>query len=217
MFGIWGTGPGDIWSVGGDINQNVDGVIVHWDGAAWTESNKVTPNPTGGAVRQAFKVWGSGADDVWVVGTGALVTHWDGATWTEQPQPVYETSPLFTVSGTGPNDVYAVGGGGNAAAAHFDGTGWTNISPPPYDAVPTLNGVFASSANEVVACGFGGSIYWYDGTAWSADPRLSETPRDFHACWIDDQGALWAVGGDLSNLTEGVIVYGGDRVQPVAL
>ncbi|MEZ4241102.1 MAG: hypothetical protein R3F59_34075 [Myxococcota bacterium] len=218
MFGLWGSGPTDIWTVGGDIQGNQDGVIVHYDGTQWTEAHRVSKDPTDNlTTRQAFKVWGAAANDVWVVGTNALISHWDGSVWTDQPQSVYHTAPLFTVSGTGPNDVTAVGGGGNAQSAHFDGSSWTDVSPPPYDAVPSFNGVKAVSGVGTVACGFGGSIYWFDGTTWSADPRPRPTPLDFHACWIDDQGATWAIGGDLTNLSEGVIVYSGDRVQAVAL
>jgi hypothetical protein len=218
LFGIWGTGPSDVWVVGGDNFGNNDGVVVHWDGTSWTQVHQPSPNPTNGTTRrQAFKVWGSATDDVWVVGTGALVSHWDGASWNDLPQPIYNGSTLTTVSGTGPADVYAVGGYGNAAAAHYDGTVWSDITPPPTDAVPTLNGVYATSDHGVGTCGGSGSIYWIEGTAFVADPRPRATTKDFHACWIDDQGSLWAVGGDLTNLDEGVIVYSGDRVPPVSL
>jgi hypothetical protein len=218
LFGIWGTGPGDVWVVGGDINNNNDGIVVHWDGTAWTEAHLASPNPSDGTSRrQAFKVWGSGASDVWVVGTGSYVSHWDGAAWSDQPQPTPPTAPLTTVSGAGPNEAYAVGGYGNAIVAHYDGTAWADISPPPYDAVPAQNGVYAGSPEGIVTCGWSGSIYWIEGTALVADPRPRATTKDFHACWIDDQGAVWAVGGDLTNLDEGVIVYGGDRVPPVSL
>jgi hypothetical protein len=37
------------------------------------------------------------------------------------------------------------------------------------------------------------------------DPEL----RDFHAVWIDSEDGIWAVGGDLSFLTNGVLAYGG--------
>lgn len=215
LFGLWGTSDTDIWAVGGDVINNLPGAIFHWDGTAWTQSTTVEPD--GNTKRQAFKVWGSAADDVWVVGSGALVMHWDGAAWETLGQPVYKTTSLTTVRGTGPDDVYAVGGEGNATTAHWDGNAWSENSPPPGDIVPYFNGVFASAEFGVVACGGNGSIYWHEDTAWVADPRAPGTARDFHACWIDDAGAVWAVGGDLSSQTEGVVIYGGDHVTPISL
>lgn len=225
LFGIWGSSATDVFAVGGDINGANDGIVLHYDGTTWAESHIVSDNPgqdgTPGtpddSPRQAFKVWGSAADDVWVVGTGALVSHFDGAAWTDLPQPVYQSSPLTTVSGSGPSDIWAVGGFGNAIVAHFDGTAWADASPPPQDIVPFFNGVSASAAYGVAACGGNGSIYYRQGTVWQADERARPTVRDFHACLWDEVGDLWAVGGDLVNLSEGVIVYGGESVTLVAL
>lgn len=218
IFGVWGTSPTDIWAVGGDISGGNPGIIVHYDGTAWTD---VTTVPEGeqspGSPRQAFKVWGSGPDDVWVVGTLALAMHWDGAEWTAFPEPVYRTSVLTTVAGSGPDDVWMVGGPGNARVAHWDGTALVEDSPPPADIVPGFNGVYASEAHGVIACGENGSIYWRGATGWEADPRARATAWSFHACWLDEEGSAWAVGGDLTGLTEGVIVYGGQSVQPVDL
>jgi hypothetical protein len=217
LFGVWGTSPTDIWTVGGDITGNADGVILHWDGVSWGEAFATPREGTPGGPRQAFKVWGSGPSDVWVVGTFALVMHWDGAVWESFPPPVYETTTLTTVSGTGPDGVWMVGGPGNARVAHWDGTTLTDDTPPPQDIVPGFNGVYASSTHGVVACGESGSIYWRADTGWEADPRAVATEWAFHACWIDDEGSVWAVGGDLTGLTQGVIVYGGDSASPVSL
>ncbi|MEQ1505307.1 MAG: hypothetical protein ABMB14_23955 [Myxococcota bacterium] len=216
IFGIWGSSPTDVWAVGGDVGNSLPGAIFHFDGTAWTQAAEAPADPDGNR-RQAFKVWGSAADDVWVIGTGALVMHWDGAAWTGLEQPLYGETPLTTVSGRAPNDVYAVGGFNNAAVAHWDGTAWTDDSPPPQAIAPNFNGVFASAQFGVVACGGNGSIYWRQDTGWEVDARPPATARDFHACWIDEAGAVWAVGGDLTNQTEGVVIYGGDTVAPVSL
>ncbi len=217
LFGNWGTSDTDMYAVGGDIQGNLDGVILHNDGTGWTEVATTPVAPDGIGKRQAFKIWGSATDDVWVVGTRALVMHWDGATWEHVPEPLYSSTPLTTVAGSGPDDVWAVGGFGNAAVAHFDGTGWVDDSPPPASVAPFFNGVTASAQHGVAACGGNGSIFWRTSTEWAPDPRPRATARDFHACWIDDKGAIWAVGGDLTGLSEGSVVYGGESVPPISL
>lgn len=53
-------------------------------------------------------VWGSSANDVYVVGTSGTILHSsDGTTFTAEPSGV--TFNLNGVGGSGPNDVYAVG------------------------------------------------------------------------------------------------------------
>ncbi|MEQ1566780.1 MAG: hypothetical protein ABMA64_14150 [Myxococcota bacterium] len=218
MFGVWASAADDVWVVGGDVNGNADGVVVHWDGAAWTTSwtadrNDQSPDTR----RQVFKIWGSSPDDIFVCGTGALVAHYDGAAWESLQNMGYRANTYFTASGTGPDDVYLVGGEGNAQVLHWDGAAWEDLSPPPDQIVPIMNGVSASEAHGTAMCGQYGSIYWRTGTGWEADPRPRATSRDFHACWVDEQGAVWAVGGDLTTLTEGVVVYGGESVAPISL
>ena len=39
-----------------------------------------------------------------------------------------------------------------------------------------------------------------------------EQLRDFHAVWIDAEDGIWAVGGDLSFLSNGVVAYGGPQL-----
>ena len=86
------------------------------------------------------------------------------------------------------------------------------VEPVPQPAlggpiVPGVNGVFASADHGTVVCGENAAVWWVeaDGT-WTADVRAPATTRAFHACTIDETGAVWAVGGDLTTLTEGVLV-----------
>ncbi len=214
---MWGSSATDLYAVGGDINANLDGVVVHYDGTAWTEVATAPANDAG-TKRQAFKIWGSGPSDVWVVGTGALIMHYDGADWVvDDAPPVYGSTPLTTVHGSGPGAVYAVGGFSNAATIQFDGTAWGDTSPPPQAVAPFFNGVFATADRGVVACGGNGSLWWHDGTEWTLDDRSQATTRDFHACWIDEGGEVWAVGGDLTSLDEGAAITSNATIPPIAL
>ncbi|HHO53339.1 MAG TPA: hypothetical protein ENK18_21335 [Deltaproteobacteria bacterium] len=216
LFGLWGTSPTSVYGVGGDVNANLDGVIIHYDGTSWTEVATAPPGDTG-SQRQAFKIWGSGEDNIWVVGTGALIMHHDGTGWTtDEAPPLYGSVPLTTVHGAGPGDVYAVGGLGNAATIHYDGTAWSDTSPPPLAVAPFFNGVYATTDRGVVSCGGSGSIWWHRDTEWVPDGRAQVTTRDLHACWIDETGAVWAVGGDLTTLDEGAVITDNPSVPPIS-
>src|SRR5262249_4379700 len=68
LFGVWGSGPSDVWAVG-----QFD-TALHWDGSAWTNI------PTGMVATAG--VWGSAPDDVWAAGSSVTMMHWDGSAWT---------------------------------------------------------------------------------------------------------------------------------------
>lgn len=206
LFGVWGSADDDVYAVGGDVTGEADGIVVHWNGSAWSPAT-TAPGTKRAPRRQAFKVWGSGPRDVWVVGTGALVMHFDGTSWTELDVGLDPSIPLTTVHGASATEVFAVGGVGNATVLRFDGTAWTDDSPPPRDVVPALSGVFGGDGP--VACGNRGTVLRRASTWEPASPE-PVTALDLHACALDPTGeGLWAVGGDLVNLDEGVILYEG--------
>ena len=76
--------------------------MLRWEGTRWTQ---VTV-PTRAAL---FGVWGSGADDVYAVGSGGVVLHGtrSGSQWTLETSGT--DGDLLAVWGSGPDDVYAVG------------------------------------------------------------------------------------------------------------
>ena len=208
LFGVWGTSESDVWTVGGDIGgSGSGGAIFHWDGAAWSQASL----PPGAAAQQSiFKVWGTGPDDVWACGNNGTLVHFDGSAWSDVPSGSDRT--LLTLHGTGPGDIYVVGGLGNAAVLHWDGTAWTDESPP---FAPELNGVFVRDG-RTVGVGRTGSVWEKVDGAWTEDPRGRAGFFDLHATWIDPDGGVWAVGGAIatSPLTRGTIVYGGPAAIP---
>lgn len=101
---VWSSTPDDVWVVGGHVGAttaHVDGgVILHWDGRAWSSED----------TRPLESVWGAAADDVWAVGERVL--HWDGRAWTEAPDLLFDITRLADVSGLASDAVWAVGAGG---------------------------------------------------------------------------------------------------------
>lgn len=209
LFGIWGASETDVWAIGGDISQSHDSAaLFHYDGDTWSP----VPLPGDAASKFAmYKLWGTGADDVWACGTGGALAHYDGDTWTDVDSGT--TRDLFTVAGTGPDDVFAVGGIGNGQIQHWDGDTWADETPA---FSPDFNGVSARGA-QVHVVGRTGSVWARepDGT-WIEDPRGRATDKDLHATWIDPDGGVWAVGGQLSANPPifGTLVYGGPATVP---
>ncbi|MDF2693698.1 MAG: uncharacterized protein K0S65_2081, partial [Labilithrix sp.] len=86
-YGIWASGPNDIWVTG-------DPAVLHYDGSTWA--------PIGELDFWTDRIWGSGPDDVWLAprryvlnGRGAI-RHWDGTTLSTVLEV---TSPLVSVAG----------------------------------------------------------------------------------------------------------------------
>ncbi len=221
LYGVWGTGPDDVWTVGGDpAGIGPRPALLHWNGAQW-DAAAVPPEADG---RILYKVWGSATDDVWAVGEGGVILHFDGGSWSSVASP--SSSTLLTVSG--PSPLAAVGGGASAVALErseggafvpvpvrgaSSGTGGQTGSGP----VKTLNGVFVPGSGAPLAVGFSGTVVRREAAAWQGLEGVPTTVRDLHAVWIDDAGNAVMAGGKMSNLTEGQIVTYGKRRLPSAV
>lgn len=145
-------------------------------------------------------VWGSGPDDVFVVGgtfDQAQIVHYDGTSWSDMDAP--DLPLLAWVYGWGPDQVISVGVDG--AAAWYDGTSWTTIDTPTDE---DLWGVFGFAPDDVWAVGGDAGdvgsepvVLHYDGTAFTEvviDPaEMPRAPASLFKVWgIDD--TLFALG-----------------------
>lgn len=216
---VWGTSASDVW-IGGDAFSR-KGASTSWGGfrssvadggagdagAAWTSisNNHIT------------SIWGSGPEDVWIVGPssrglqygGSSAAHTDG-TLADGGLPVWtafdtqSTDVLYAVWGSRAGDVWAVGEHG--AIRHFaaGATRWSIVDSPT---TSTLRRVWGSSPSDVWGVGEDGTLLHYDGTKWSFataafDPL--KTP-DFLGVWGSGPNDVWAVG------TRGVFHYSGPK------
>lgn len=193
LWGVWGASPGDLWAVGGDGSVGGAPVLLHFDGASWSEV--AVPALQKGGVAAFFKVWGTSASNVWVVGHRGVVLHYDGAAWKEEL--VGASDDLISLWGTGPDHVVAVGGRGNGIVSHFDGKSWKTTSLAP---LPGLNGVFLRTPGVVHVAGIMGTIARLDGATFTVlDQTQADAQLDLHAVFADDQDHLFAVGGSLGS------------------
>src|SRR6185503_15464031 len=92
-----------------------------------------------------LKVWGSAADDVYLVGQHGALVHWDGKAWSRidvSAQGVTVNDSLFTVAGISKNDVWVVGGTGQGLVLHYDGVAWTRATGLNLGSTTGLTGVY---------------------------------------------------------------------------
>lgn len=161
---VEGSGPENVWLFGRQTGGEGAPLAFRWDGKKWQSVDAPASDDAWGGQRSAAVL---AADDVWLLGAEKTAHHWDGQKWTESELPAHATA----VSGTGPDDVWAVGhrdtgddGGGplsQPAAMHWDGTEWKSTKTPEYnfpDPAPpeetaSLDSVVAVSGKEVWAVG----------------------------------------------------------------
>ncbi len=205
LFGVWGSGERDVWAVGGDVD-NVTGVLWHWDGTAWTAQDA-----PGGLNTSTlwYKVHGTAANDVTVCGTNGRILHYDGTRWTQETVPSEGQGPIFTVYTRGTQRL-AVGGQGNGLVlSSTSGAPW---QVQRLDTAAGLNGVFIPATGSPIAVGNSGEVFQRRGTTWTAVARPPQTQLNFHSVWVDPTGAVWAVGGNIDALSQGVIYHFGSTV-----
>lgn len=206
VFGVWGTSDDEVWAVGGDVTVGSHGAQVwRFDGASWARVD--VPSEAAAAVA-VYKVWGRSASDLYAVGTEGIGLRWDGSAWAMLDTGTDRN--LFTVHGTASEEI-AVGGQFSGTLVAGSGA-WSDQTPT---LAPQVNGVYAGGAAPV-AVGAGGVVYVREGSTWVEDPRGRVTDRDLHAVWVDPDGGIWTVGGNLSSfpLDQGIVAYGGDREVP---
>jgi len=143
---IGGTGPDDVWAVGG-------GHVRHFDGTQWSVDFSMPPGYSW------HGIWAAAPDDVHVVGTGSGLTaefgHYDGNGWTITPSPI--NSALEGIWGRSSNDVWAVA---RAALLHFDGNGWQVVENAPGN---ELTGIWGVDSDRIFVGTFGGDVLLWDG------------------------------------------------------
>ena len=132
---LFGFGATEVWSgwLGGRLYRRVDG--------KWRELNSTTRATLNG-------MWGSSANDLWLVGTEGTIRRWNGSEMsTLELDPSVRDHDLFGVFGSGPNDVWIVGE--RSLVLHYDGQHLSRIPVGGLQgARPTLRKVWVSDTSD---------------------------------------------------------------------
>lgn len=127
--------------------------------------------------------------DVWAGGEGDFI-HWNGAAWTQSARPA--NAPVTRMSASGPNDVWALAGGGGSLTTnlfHWNGTAWSDATLPP---ATYLYDVYAVAPDNVWLAA-GGQMYHWNGTVW--EDKSPEIGVDVFLYSVTVAGGVVYAGG----------------------
>jgi hypothetical protein len=111
-------------------------------------------------------VWGTGPDDVYVVGQPGLIFHWDGSSWSQQESGT--TATLTDVWGDGSGTIYVTGHDGVILRSQGGGS-WSRMD---YDSEIDLFAV-GSYQGQIYVCGRSedfGQLSFLSGGTWNPAP-----------------------------------------------
>lgn len=216
LYGIWGARPDDVYAVGSVSGRG--GFIWHYDGSAWREvplPYANMPRTPDGDIPGLFKVWGTGKGDVYAVGAlGTVLRSRGGGAF--ESLPTGTTSRLFTVHGAG-DKVVVVGGEGQGEILELNASG--QFEPHTPDGCPLLQGVAISPDGSGWATGSRGEVYRRTKAGGWGRAELGQQlhVESLHAAWVDPEGGVWAVGGNVlsSGLNSGALLQRGPEVPAV--
>jgi len=210
-----GTGGGDLWIA----EQEGTDQLVHSNGT--TLSFVSTPmariNSIDSFAPDALEVGGETSSNE------AEISSYQDGQWSTVADPGY--SEVTDVSGTGPDDVWAMGFvnepfNENYELQHYNGTTWTSIAPSFEGGIVTSDG--ADRAEAVLTDQNGDPGTWYavqvDDPAGATAPSLASSALMFDPSWgrnlsmqaitATPRGALFAVGSLLEPSTTAAIPQG---------
>jgi photosystem II stability/assembly factor-like uncharacterized protein len=203
LYDIFMLSSNDGWAVG-------DGIVLHWDGTAWSEVN-----PTSGSWGKVYSIYMLSPEEGWAVGDTGRVWHWDGSTWSlttissgmaEQGFMLYpDLKSVFMLSS---NEGWAVGsedtsvGGGyyepRGIIFRWDGDKWYKVAK--FSNIQSIDSIYMLSSNEGWACGTlidgsTGVILVWNGDNWNVvENSISGPLRSIHMLFSSEG---WAVGGKI--------------------
>jgi len=186
LSGVWGSGPDDVFMVGG---TPAGGEIYHFDGSEW-RAMTVPEVP--------LLVWAFGfsSSNVLAVGVGGGIVRYDGTDWRVLPSGT--TEDLWGVWGRAPDDVWIVGGTvgqGDPVLLHYDGSTIVAYEVPQNDRNASALFKVWGIGSKTFAVGERGLILENDAGAWFQVPAGPRADEDFVSLWGTSDDHIVAVGG----------------------
>lgn len=199
LYDLHGTGPLDIWAVGGDSYQSTNddkSVVLHYNGAVWS----VLPTPVDGFGQRLTlrRVWARSATEVYAMPDHYLtIFRWNGSQWVDL-QPSYHTQGGF-LEGSFEDMRWVDGLGLVVSGTHgqmvvYDGTNWTLEQQLETGSFSTniMTCVFALDAQNVYA-----GHNW--GTVFRRNPDGSWTDLEAGEGGFGGSGQILGIAGDAAN------------------
>ncbi|MCP4445938.1 MAG: hypothetical protein GY811_11420 [Myxococcales bacterium] len=154
LYGVWGMPDGTAVAVGGGLSSPSEtSVILHFDGSTWSRVDTSAIN-----AKTLHNVWASGPEDYWAVGDNGAIAHFDGVEW--RPSATRVEDSLYGIHGTGPQDVYAVGGSSRGLVLRWNGSSWLQFDEPSH----ALRSVWTAPNAPLFVAGYSGYVARYGRT-----------------------------------------------------
>ena len=176
LFDVYGDGQGNVYACS-------NSEVLHRDASGqWSARN---PGAGSGNLEA---IWAA-AGHVVTAGQGGRIHYSpDGRAFTTESSTI--GIQILDLWGSGPTDLYGVGGGG--LVLHREGPGfWRRVFAGTSS---ELHGVWGSGPSDVFIVGQGGYIGHWDGAQWTTH-RAVGSGDTLLAVWGDGLGAVYAVGG----------------------
>ena len=164
-------------------------MIIHWDGDTWSA---VELPDIDRSFRAFFKVWGTGPDNVYAIGSKGVIVHFDGSTWRQELAGT--AKDFVSLWGTGPNNIVAVGGRSNGMVARWNGTQWRHEI---LAGEPGLNGIWMNADGVAWLVGERGRILRLENDDFATVPEPSMNRVLLHGVFGTEDGYRVTVGGTL--------------------
>lgn len=163
----------------GQVYTLSDGRWVHMDDGIVEPEGKVDSVALEG-------IHGTGAKDIYVVGSGGTLAHWNGRTWTRIP--LLTTVNLADVRAISKKHVVAVGDDG--VFIEWDGTNWTVAQIPGYEETVLADVEVFKDKMYVAAVG---QLLVRNTSGWSVVETGADDDPEFIRLAAGG-GRLWAMG-----------------------
>lgn len=196
LWGVWGATEAELWAVGGSGRADATPVVLRYRPGEGGWKAIAMPALARANVGAFFKVWGSAADNVYIVGQRGAVVRWDGRVWTELTLDTDED--LISIWGSSADNIVTVGSRTNGVIGVWDGSSWDTRSVSP---VPALNGVWVKDETTAYVVGVTGTLLHFNPQTFALEPSTIATELDFHAVFGTADGWLTAVGGDINSFS----------------
>lgn len=209
LYGVWTQDGDEVWAVGVERRADASerGVLLRStdrDSFQEVDYGFVAESPL-------YKVWGSGPNDVFVVGDRGIILRWDGASWARLESGTDQR--LGVVHGRGPNQVWAAGGSSEGILLRWDGATWRRDESLPSGTAPLYglwvapeDGYFpdpSAPGAQLPAVLYVSGTYGTVGRRYENGPWVvqdaPETPDVLHSVlgWSTDRAL--ALGGNLAS------------------
>lgn len=190
LYGIWGTGPDDMWAVGGAKGTAERGTILRNRDGQWTTVE--WPRTEHPDVQALYALWGTGRDNVYIAGQNGALLHWDGDTIRTQESGTGRD--LRAIRGTGSDQIIAVGGGSEGIVVRLGEEGW---QARPLEGYPGVHDIWLSGPQSgwiVGRQGLAGRLR-FGAEDFTFKPVSVSTSMTLRSISGADGPGLFAVGG----------------------